>query len=203
MRCLWLLLRRLIPHRLRWFYEGHIQIPGQLWYAERKTLYETIRKHKPQVVFEIGTWFGGGSTYFIAQALLENHFGTLFTIESDQDIYRSAVLNYHRYLRNLLPYIKFYVGKSTEVYPLILREVGRVDALFLDGADDPQQTVDEFTMFKPYLHRGSVLMAHDWDQKKMELLRSIIETSPNWMVEQVLTKPLSVGFAVYRYLGGD
>ena len=59
---LWKLIRPLVPKRLGWFYEGCPEVPGQMWYAERKALYETIRRYQPSVVCESGTWRGGGST---------------------------------------------------------------------------------------------------------------------------------------------
>lgn len=195
---IWPFLRIFIPHRIRWFYEGCRQIPGQMWYADRKLLYQTIRKYKPEVVFEVGTWLGGGSTYFIAQALFENGFGTLYTIETETQVYQSAVENYDKFLPHLKPYVCFKHGKSTQVYPPVLDKLGKIDGLFLDGAEDAFQTVNEFKLFSPYLKKDSVLMAHDWDTEKMRLLRPIIQSSPYWEIERQLTAPISVGFAVSR-----
>jgi len=187
-----------------WFYEGCFAVPGQLWYADRKLLYSMIRAYKPKIVFEVGTWYGGGSTYFIGQALYENGFGVLFTIEADPAIYHAAKENYNSHLSHLLPYVRFHHGISTEVYPDLLREIGRVEAVFLDGAPDPRQTLSEFRMFEPYLPNGSILLAHDWDNEKMELLRLYIEASREWVVKQTLTAPQSVGFAVcVRSCGSD
>jgi len=199
----WILMRRFVPHRLRWFYEGCIQIPGQLWYAERRLLYETVRAYKPETVFEVGTWLGGGSTYFIAQALYDNGFGTLFTIDSDQFTYSSVVSAYNHYVSHLVPHVNFHVGLSTTIYPTILQRQKNVDVLFLDGAPDPEQTVKEFIMFEPYLHEGSILIAHDWNNEKMEVLRPMIEASTRWTIGKTLTAPKSVGFAVCRFLGSE
>ena len=195
----WLLARRLVPHSKRFYYEGCMNIPGQLWYEERKTLYESIREFSPDVVFEVGTWIGGGSTFFIAQALFDNGSGTLFTIEKDSSTYQSAINNYNHFLGHLVPYVNFFLGESTEVYRDILKKIGRVDALFLDGASDPRQTVREFKMFEPYLGYRSVLMVHDWEDEKMRLLRPIIEESTNWILEKKLVPPKSVGFAVFLH----
>jgi len=191
-----MLLRHFVPKRIRWFYEGCLPVRGQLWYADRKLLYETIHAHKPKIVFEVGTWYGGGSTYFISQALYENGSGVLHTIEVDLEIYSVAVENYRRHLAHLLPYVEFHFGDSTTVYPDLLRELEMVDAVFLDGAANPQQTRSELEMFAPYLTSGSLLLAHDWDNEKMSWLRPFIEASPDWVIKHTISLPYSVGFAV-------
>ncbi|MFQ5856394.1 MAG: O-methyltransferase [Anaerolineae bacterium] len=195
----YVVIRQFIPGRLRWFYEGCISVPGQLWYAERRLLYMTIRKYNPKIVFEVGTWYGGGSTYFISQALYENGQGRLHTIESDPQLHAAAKANYRRYLAHLVPHVEFHLGDSTEVYPDVLAELGKVDAVFLDGAADAQQTVSEFEMFAPYMGRGSLLVMHDWDDEKMALLRPKIEGSPDGVLVKSISAPHSVGCAVYRH----
>jgi len=193
----WRMVRQFVPRRVRWLYEGCLEVPGQLWYADRKLLYRAIRTHRPTSVFEVGTWYGGGSTYFIGQALYENGGGVLHTIEEDAEAHARARENYARHLRHLLPHVEFHHGKSTAVYPELLRQQVSVDAVFLDGALDAQQTVEEFELFAPYLKRGALLLAHDWDNEKMALLRPRMEASSEWRMEARATAPESVGFAVW------
>jgi len=76
---LWRLIRPFVPRKTRWFFEGHPKLKGQLWFEDRKLVYHTVRTYKPLYCFEIGTWNGGGSTLFIAQALFENGMGKLYT----------------------------------------------------------------------------------------------------------------------------
>ena len=192
----WRLVRRFVPQRVRWLYEGCLEVPGQLWYADRKLLYGAIRERRPQTVFEVGTWYGGGSTYFISQALADNGGGVLHTIEEDAEAHAWAKENYARHLRHLLPHVKFHQGKSTDVYPALLREQP-VDAVFLDGALDARQTLTEFEMFAPHLGPGALLLAHDWDNEKMGLLRPHLEAAAEWNLQARATAPESVGFAVW------
>jgi predicted O-methyltransferase YrrM len=192
----WAWLRLFLPHRVRWYFEGCRSIPGQLWRAERKLLYETIRKVKPSTVVEVGTWHGGGSTYFISQALHDNGFGMLHTIEINPDAHQTAKDNYRRHLPHLLGHVHFHLGKATDIYPPLLRELKNIDTVFLDGSASPNEARDEFEMFKPFLRRGAVVLMHDWDNEKMTLLRPYIEQSSEWKVQQTITAPHSVGFAV-------
>jgi predicted O-methyltransferase YrrM len=190
----WNLVRFFIPGRMRWFYEGHPKLRGQLWYAERKLLYETIRANRPIHCFEIGTWRGGGSTLFISQALSENGTGKLHTIEIDREFYENAVSNYKSHLPSLLNYVEFHFGDFKTVYSDLFEKLVKVDFLILDGAEDGQQTLDQYSFFLPYLRPGTILMVHDWFTEKTQLLKPILENSKDWEIRKVLTPPLSVGF---------
>lgn len=196
----WKWVRLFLPHGVRWYFEGSMSIPGQLWRADRKLLYETIRRVKPKTVIEVGTWHGGGSTYFISQALHDNDFGVLHTIEVDPLAYKIAQDNYRRHLPHLVNRVQFHFGKATDVYPELLREVGQIDAVFLDGSANPEEALAEFELFKPFLRKGAVVLMHDWDNEKMTLLRPKIEQSSEWYVRQTITAPQSVGFAVVECL---
>ncbi len=131
----WNAVRGFVPKRLRWYYEGHPAMRGQLWFAERRLMYRTIRERRPQACYEIGTWKGGGSTLFIAQALHDNRLGRLHTIETNPEFFEECRHNYERLLPELLPYVAFHFGNYEEVYAKLLRETGPVDFLFLDGAE--------------------------------------------------------------------
>ncbi len=191
------MVRPFVPRRVRWLYEGCLEVPGQLWYIDRKLLYEAIREHKPKTVFEVGTWYGGGSTYFISQALYENDGGLLHTIEENAEAHARAKDNYARHLPHLLPHVVFHQGKSTEVYPELLRGQGKVEAVLLDGGQDAQQTMTEFELFAPHLVPGTLLLAHDWDNEKMALLRPKLEGAAEWKLLARATAPESVGFVVW------
>lgn len=196
---MWGVVRHLVPRRLGWFYEGCPDVPGQMWYADRRALYETIRRFKPKIVCESGTWLGGGSTYFIAQALYENGGGTLHTTEASPDFFAAAVQSYETHLIQLNPFVEFHQGDSVSIYPNILKTLGHVDAVLLDGAEDGEQTFNEFQLFEPYLGLNSLVMMHDWNTEKMKVLRPYLEVSPCWKLVLEVPPPQSVGFAVFQY----
>ncbi|HBH79856.1 MAG TPA: hypothetical protein DDY39_08520, partial [Nitrospira sp.] len=95
---------------------------------------------------------------------------------------------------------EFHSGKAMAVYPHLLRQLGCVDTVFLDGSADPQEAYGEFEMFAPFLHNGGVVLMHDWDNEKMALLRPALERSSQWRIQQTITAPESVGFAVVRHV---
>jgi len=164
---------------------------------ENKALYEAIIEKKPDVVFEVGTRRGGGSTYYISSALSTNGKGILHTVECDPSCHAQAIALYGGQLAQLAPRVKLYLGKSHEVFPLALQSVTGVDALFLDGEENADQTMREFEMFLPKLGVGSILACHDWNIHKMARLRPLLETSHDW---QPLVKIMDTQtcFAIHR-----
>jgi predicted O-methyltransferase YrrM len=196
----WRAIRYLIPPKPRFLFEGSMHVRGQLWYGERKLLYETVLDTKPNVAFEIGTWEGGGSTLFIAQALFESGNGVLHTVELDLERYSTARHSYETHLPHLVDTVRFHHGSSLEVMPDLLSSEGRCDLLFLDGAQDAEQTWDELEMFLEYLRPGSVVIAHDWDNDKMATVRPRIESDPRFEIVERLTAPASVGMVSTRVI---
>lgn len=193
---LWNMVRHLVPSRVRFFYEGHPRLRGQLWYAERKLLYETVREYRPELCFEIGTWRGGGSTLFISQALHDNGGGVLHTVEISKEFHDEAVANYRTYLPHLLPHVAFHLGDYATSYRQILEEKKGLDFLILDGAEDGQETLDQYNFFLPYITSGTVFMVHDWFTEKTRLLRPLLENAREWNIMKLLVPPVSVGLVL-------
>ena len=166
---------------------------GQLWNADRACLHETVLEVKPKVIFEVGTWLGGGSTLSMARALQKNGFGELHTSEVITAVHGEAVKIYREEFPDLVPFVHFYLGSSLQVFPPAL--VGKsVDMIFLDGAENADETVLELAMFVPFMHPGSTLCVHDWNTEKARKLRSILEISDDWRIVKIINPPESVGF---------
>ncbi len=47
------------------------------------------------------------------------------------------------------------------------------------------------------MHEGSILIAHDWFDVKMQRLKPIIEDSAHWQVLTLLVPPSSFGLAKF------
>lgn len=192
----WKVIRHFIPSKTRWFFEGHPQLKGQLWSKERKLIYDTIKTYKPSNCFEIGTWKGGGSTLFIAQALFENAKGILHTIEINKDFHDEVKDKYQTYLKHLMPHIEFYLGDYREKFSEVINSIDGIDFLFLDGPEDARETLNQYEFFSPYMKKGFVLMAHDWFTEKTKLVKPLIENKDEWKIEMILKQPYSPGFAL-------
>lgn len=193
---LWRVARYFVPKEKRFFFEGHARLRGQMSYDERLAIYNAVREFKPQHCFEIGTWRGGGSTLFVAQALFDNGQGQLHTIENDPEFFKEARMNYTRYLSHLLPHVEFHLGDYHSQYPPLLRALKKIDFLILDGPEDAAETISQFDVFRPHMESGAILVAHDWFTEKSRLLRPIVEESDEWGVLSILRPPISLGLVV-------
>src|SRR5437879_2963510 len=127
------------------------QVEGQLNDAERRLLTEAIigAPAKPQVVVEVGTWLGGGSTLHILRALERNGCGHLWGIEFSREIYDRMITNLRAAAPETLHRFRPLFGPSQEVIPKLLAEQGpkfQVDFAFLDGGNNPMEQITEFKL---------------------------------------------------------
>lgn len=111
-------------------------------------LLETIRKHKPKKILEIGTNVGLSG---IAM-LLEDKGATLTGIEIDEEKKRAAEENYKKF--GVEKRAKIFLGDAGEILPVL---TGEYDFIFLDG---PKGHYYEYLSFiLPALKKSGVLFA--------------------------------------------
>jgi len=182
----------------RFFFEGHLGLPGQMYIAERQAIYETILSHKPKQCFEIGTYTGGGSTFFIAKAMSHNKEGQLITMEENPYYYRRASNYYQEKLPRLAPFVNFVLGQSAEnLLNYVDKEEG-VGSIFLDGAENEKQTVDQYNIFSPYFKLNTLLILHDWKTEKTNSIKPLILADSSWELQLEILPPKSVGLAIFK-----
>jgi len=164
------------------------KIDGQLNAAERKLLTEAITQgaQKPQVVIEVGTWLGGGSTLNILRALEQNGAGHLWGVEADRSIYSRMLANIQAAAPEASKRFTPIFGFSQNVIPQWLAEQGKdvkVDLAFLDGGNNPQEQIDEFHLLDAFIPVGGRLMAHDAKLRKAKWLVPYIMTLDHWQAK--------------------
>ena len=169
-----------------------------MYKAERRALYNIVRETKPDYCFEIGTYTGGGSTFFLSKALKDNGKGKLFTTESDEFLFNKAKARYQKYIKSQYPFIEFIFSSSPAVFEKYLKE-GKVNMILLDGAEDGKQTLEQYNYFLPYFRKDTILMVHDWNSEKTRLVKPVILSS-KWQIITEIEPPLSVGFIIAKML---
>ena len=102
-------------------------------------------------------------------------------------------------LPNLSASVSFIFADTPSVFTEYLTPTNKVDCIFFDGAEDGQQTLDQYNFFKPYYKTGSIAMFHDWNTEKTRLVKGAVLADPRWKQLIELTPPLSVGFATFIY----
>lgn len=163
-------------------------IDGQLNPTERRLLSEgiTLAKKRPEVVIEVGTWLGGGSTLHILRALQQNGIGHLWGVEADRSIYDRMIANIRAAAPEASARFTPIFGFSQDVIPQWLAERGRdvkVDFAFLDGGNNPGEQIDEFHLLDPFIPVGGQLMAHDAKLRKAKWLVPYLMKLDHWKAE--------------------
>jgi predicted O-methyltransferase YrrM len=160
-------------------------IEGQLNPRERELLARAIwdRPRKPQVVIEVGTWLGGGSTLHLLRTLEKNGVGHLWGVEAERGIYERMIANLQRAAPEAIHRFTPLFGFSQEVIPAWLAEQPagfQVDVAFLDGGNRPMEQIVEFRLLAPHMPVGAILMAHDAKLRKGKWLVPYVTALDNW-----------------------
>jgi predicted O-methyltransferase YrrM len=192
------LVRPFWPTSERVFFEGVPHVVGQLYRAERRALYDALVRRAPQYAFEVGTFNGAGSTFFLARAFAQLGQGKLITLEIDPGLQAPAIALYSQQMPALRPHVEFVLGGTPDLFLPWLKQAGSAEFVFLDGAEDAAQSLAQFRFFEPWFRPGSVLAMHDWHTEKMRLLKTHIVESPRWRQLVELGEPQSIGFVVYQ-----
>jgi hypothetical protein len=167
---------------------GRDRFEGQMNPSERELLYNLVLQEKPDVVCEVGTCRGGGSTYFIAKALQANGKGKLYTCENNREFYDYARVLYagNPDFAGLEEYVNFNFGDSYEIFGEHGDREGCLlwkicpDIVFLDGGADSIKMVYDFAMFRPYIPIGKWLVMHDWNNGKSDYIKPILNDDKDW-----------------------
>lgn len=163
-------------------------VEGQLNAEERRLLTEALTQsaRKPEVVIEVGTWLGGGSTLHILRALQQNGTGHLWGVEADRSIYDRMIANIRAAAPDASGRFTPIFGFSQDIIPQWLKERGaevRVDFAFLDGGNNPQEQIDEFSLLDPFIPVGGQLMGHDAKLRKGKWLLPYLRELDHWKVQ--------------------
>lgn len=116
---------------------------------EAKYLYDSVIKHKPDVLLEIGTHRGVSTTY-LAAAIKENGKGHLWT--TDPIDYGQAQTFDHR-LKEFVTF-EYKMGKDIDIGE-------KIDFAFVDGFHTKDDVLPEIKNLLPKLNNGAVVVFHD------------------------------------------
>ena len=163
------------------------ELLGQLSDSERAILCHAITApaRKPEVLIEVGTWLGGGSTLHILGALHRNQTGHLWGIEADGSIYDQMLNNIRTTGSESSARFTPLFGFSEKIIPIWLRDLAGkpVDFVFLDGGNNPGEQIREFHLLDPHIPVDGQLMAHDAKMRKGKWLVPYLSRLDHWKVE--------------------
>ncbi len=165
-----------------------MEIEGQLNPAERAFLTKVILEApvKPEVVIEVGTWLGGGSTLQFLRALQANGTGHLWGVEAFRGIYEKMIANIRLGAPEAVGRFTPIFGFSTEVLPEWLASLPsgkEIDCVFLDGGDNPMEQIKEFKLLASRVRIGGIVMAHDTHTRKGKWFVPYMAELDNWEMQ--------------------
>ena len=166
----------------------NVSIEGQLSAGERQLLTDTVLNlpGKPQIVLEVGTWLGGGSTLHILRALDRLGSGHLWGVEAQKDIYDKMITNIRAAAPEAVERFTPLFGFSGKVLPEWLASLpagAEIDIAFLDGGDNPYEQIEEFKLLAARMKTGGVLMSHDARMRKGKWIVPYVSLLDNWKTE--------------------
>jgi len=153
-------------------YYGEVMVP--------EFLYVIVRVLKAEIVVETGV-AAGISSAFMLQALQDNTRGTLCSIDFP---------NYALMDSSLIPEGKepgfaiplrlkerwnLRLGKSKDLLPSLLAELGRIDIFLHDSEHTYDNMMFEYTTAWDYLPKGGLLLSHDisWNNAFADFARKV------------------------------
>lgn len=117
---------------------------------EKMILFEEIKKRKPKVIVETGT-HRGLTTLYLAQAVLENGVGHIWTADPYEWGQRGNFSKFPEHEK----VITFEEKKGKEL------EVENIDFLFIDGFHEKVFVLEEIDHLFPKLTKDAVVFFHD------------------------------------------
>ncbi len=164
-------------------YSGETLGYGQSSKEERMYIYSVVVDSEPELVLELGTMEGGGTTYAIAQGLTHNNHGKLHTFEIDDNYYSKAEPKF----RNN-EFVECY--KKDFLDDISTREDNSVDMIMFDGVSMPEwsEELNRKVLLGCYrlLKNGGDLIIHDFgdvSEIRIDTSNSKVNTIQDYLEE--------------------
>ena len=130
---------------------------------EKRELFNLVRKNRPLIVAEIGSYLGASATFLaaaISKFVPESRLYCIDTWQNDamdeehRDTYDNFVQNTSEFARTIRP-IR---GRSIDA---ATRFNDRIDLLFIDGDHSYNAVKEDWTHWSPLLSSGACVVMHD------------------------------------------
>jgi predicted O-methyltransferase YrrM len=119
-----------------------------------KLLFRLVNHYGHQRILELGTSLGLGTAY-LGKA---NTSATLYTLEGSGAVAEVARGNFQQHG---LSHVQQVIGNFDDTLEPVLREMGTVDLLFMDGNHREEPTLRYFRQALPFLHEHSMVVFDD------------------------------------------
>ena len=143
------------------------------WYANAQEIENLFSQHEINVVIEVGSWIGGGSTKHIGE-LLKSRRGKLYAVDTwlgnvtqqpgqchFQDILPKV---YQQFLSNMVHWDLTDVVVPIRMKSLEAAKALRVkpDLIYIDADHSTEAVYQDLTAWYPFVKKGGILCGDDW-----------------------------------------
>jgi predicted O-methyltransferase YrrM len=147
-------------------HRGELKIPTHLTNAEKFELYHLAKKCRGAVCVEIGSYLGASSCFIAAGLKKSARTATLFCIDTwrNNSMSEGKRDTFQEFMNNILPYQESIVplrGYSAEVLSNAGEHFQQIDFLFIDGDHSYEGCREDWTLCRPFLVKGSLVIFHD------------------------------------------
>jgi predicted O-methyltransferase YrrM len=136
-------------------------------------LYRLVQQYQPQVIVELGTSLGISSCYLA----MGNKAATLYTMEGAAAI---ATVAQQNFIQLQLKNIQLIQGNFDDTLPELIKQLQKVDFVFIDGNHRKEPTLSYFEQLLPLTHNDTIIVFDDihWS-RGMEDAWSVIQQHPS------------------------
>jgi cephalosporin hydroxylase len=186
--------------------------PGEMLPYERFKLFSWITEIRPKLILEVGTGFGGESTFYISEAIKNLNIDCkIYTCDSERTINQNLLSSCN--------FINFFNWKSNDLITKLVKENLIPDFIMFDGPENPDIAYDDIKFLENYIEDGTYFSMHDWDyhrnydnnkSTKSIKIREYMEKSDKWLLLEQLHSDKknsdfdnlpfdSVGLCLYKF----
>jgi SAM-dependent methyltransferase len=195
---------KLYPHR-PFAYPEQPLLPfdGSGWNCTEPVFADVIRKLKPTVILEVGTWYGASAIHMARLAL--NQRGPLDqpveliaidTFLGSVYMWQRAEYDKHRVFGRLDVYPQFlsnviWTGLTNTITPLALDSVNaayllgqagiKADLIYVDGGHEYEHVIQDIACYKDLLRPGGVMLGDDVNFPDVH--RAAVELLPGFTIQ--------------------
>ncbi|MGB2868320.1 MAG: class I SAM-dependent methyltransferase [Bacteroidota bacterium] len=141
-------------------------------------LFRLVRALNPRTVLELGTNLGVSASYIRAALDLNEGGGALVTIEGDPTLASIAEGSIAQVSSGS---VKVIVGRFQDTLPKVLKDLGSVDLVFIDGHHEHAAMIRYYESAKGYLSKDSCVVFDDlylWNRSLRSAWHKILAGCP-------------------------
>lgn len=174
--------KRILPREMHRFLSEQVQ-PSRY-----RNLYKTIKEIEPRTILEVGTWNGERAAKMIRVAQKYQSEIKYYGFDLFEDLTPEKFLEerskrppsereVYEFLQRTGATIKLYRGDTVQTLPRAVREISKVDFVYIDGGHSLNTIQHDWENVEKLMHTGTVVIFDDyWRNRTDAGCKSLIDS---------------------------